>query len=675
MSPEGAWLGGAQWSALVALFALALGTVALYLAQWALTRARPRSPGQAPHPHPEWDALLGWVLTLDSWRGRWQAAWVDALNREAARRAGPPHLRFQEPLRPQPLQLAVQRVTSVRGAQEKVLSCHALGGGVRFTVSVGAAQEEERRTYAVQLSELRLQLQLHLQDGQTDVPVRWSCVCPPEASVTILPGVPREDLAAEACAVAGSLGDVLKRLVSSARPSVVLSAQPVARREAQSLQRPPPAPQDPCPPKPPRAHELKLLVKDIQVSILQAAEAPDAPSPRCQLLLSDPRQSFSGTLTKSAAGLGWEEELTFELNAKSKELCLQLSGNQPPAEAPPATATIPLDLFRKQPSGPQSFPLTGGSSEGGPVLGSVTAEFSFLEPCDTKTWRVPTATVERDRTVMPCGTVVTTVTAVKTEPRRASPLCSQSPQRTPVKMRVIEKDIEVQAVTCHHAPISKTLSSSDTELLALSSGDPVAEAAIRQLSQGSGLRLRAPRKKSTLIISGVSKTSLCQDSAGGSAMPDDQDPLDGPPQEDTPAPPAPDPDPAPSEDVTAAPEPPDDELDPWDPEEDPLAVAWGSPAPQHLEGDRLSGSSLSTAESTAPRRHKGGILRRGVKLFRRRPPQKEPGLSQSYSDLALEPPGGTPHRKEATLSRVLHCRLLGRRSGKTANGAPPDPHA
>ncbi|XP_060054748.1 C2 domain-containing protein 2 isoform X5 [Erinaceus europaeus] len=494
-------------------------------------------------------------------------------------------------------------------------------------------------------------------------------------SLQFVTGVLNQDLAAEACAVAGSLGDVLKRLVSSARPSVVLSAQPVARREAQSLQRPPPAPQDPCPPKPPRAHELKLLVKDIQVSILQAAEAPDAPSPRCQLLLSDPRQSFSGTLTKSAAGLGWEEELTFELNAKSKELCLQLSGNQPPAEAPPATATIPLDLFRKQPSGPQSFPLTGGSSEGGPVLGSVTAEFSFLEPCDTKTWRVPTATVERDRTVMPCGTVVTTVTAVKTEPRRASPLCSQSPQRTPVKMRVIEKDIEVQAVTCHHAPISKTLSSSDTELLALSSGDPVAEAAIRQLSQGSGLRLRAPRKKSTLIISGVSKTSLCQDSAGGSAMPDDQDPLDGPPQEDTPAPPAPDPDPAPSEDVTAAPEPPDDELDPWDPEEDPLAVAWGSPAPQHLEGDRLSGSSLSTAESTAPRRHKGGILRRGAKLFRRRPPQKEPGLSQSYSDLALEPPGGTPHRKEATLSRVLHCRLLGRRSGKTANGAPPDPHA
>lgn len=124
MSPEGAWLGGAQWSALVALFVLALGTVALYLAQWALTRARPRSPGRAPHPHPEWDALLGWVLTLDSWRGRWQAAWVDALNREAARRV------VSLPLEPRGFGLGT-------GQPESLQKGHGLpwkwGGGTRGT--------------------------------------------------------------------------------------------------------------------------------------------------------------------------------------------------------------------------------------------------------------------------------------------------------------------------------------------------------------------------------------------------------------------------------------------------------------------------------------------------------------------------------------------------------------
>lgn len=39
-----------------------------------------------------------------------------------------------------------------------------------------------------------------------------------------------------------------------------------------------------------------------------------------------------------------------------------------------ATTTIPLDLFKKQPSGPQSFMLTRGPSGDGAALGSVTAE-------------------------------------------------------------------------------------------------------------------------------------------------------------------------------------------------------------------------------------------------------------------------------------------------------------
>lgn len=43
----------------------------------------------------------------------------------------------------------------------------------------------------------------------------------------------------------------------------------------------------------------------------------------------------------------------------------------------------------------------------------------------------------------------------------------------------------------------------------LSGADPVAEVAIRQLSESSKLKLKSPRKKSTIVISGVSKVSLC----------------------------------------------------------------------------------------------------------------------------------------------------------------------
>jgi len=39
---------------------------------------------------------------------------------------------------------------------------------------------------------------------------------------------------------------------------------------------------------------------------------------------------------------------------------------------------------------------------------------------------------------------------------------SGSPVKTPVKVKVIEKDFSVQAIHSHGAPVSKTLSSSDT---------------------------------------------------------------------------------------------------------------------------------------------------------------------------------------------------------------------
>lgn len=41
----------------------------------------------------------------------------------------------------------------------------------------------------------------------------------------------------------------------------------------------------------------------------------------------------------------------------------------------------------------------------------------------------------------------------------------------------------------------------------LNGSDPVAEAAIRQLRESSKQSLKSPRKKSTIIISGISKVS------------------------------------------------------------------------------------------------------------------------------------------------------------------------
>lgn len=694
MSRLDSWLGEVQWLVLVSLFVVALGTVGLYLAQWALARARSRPPQRAAEPgevqRPESDVLLSWILTLNSWRSQWQAAWVAALNQEARRKGGPLPLSFEQDPQQQPLELAVQQVLSAaRSAQEKVVTSHVVGKAIQFLVSTGPALPEDtgRQQYSVRLAPLHLQLELCMKEKREDIQVRWAFITVPEMAITIQPRAPGKDQAVEVNAICETLKDILKYLVSSASPSVILSTKPVGVREVQNLQCTSPAPQEPCPPKPPRAHDLKLLVKNIRASLLSDPGASGHANLLCSVQLNNPLQKLCSALPRNTTDLTWEEEFTFELNAKSKELHLQISEDGRSSEALLAETTVPLDLFKKQPSGPQSFVLTSGPAAGSAVLGSVTAEFCYVEPAEAKSWHtplpVPAAKIEKDRTVMPCGTVVTTVTAVKTKPRfdtgRASPLSSESPLRTPVKVRVIEKDISVQAIPCHSAPVSKTLSSSDTELLVLSGSDPVAEVAIRQLSESSKLKLKSPRKKSTIIISGISKTSLSQDS-DAALMLDYAASMDStleentlaqagvavasaPPEEEAPA------------QAPLALESQDCELASWDLEKESQAESWDGQAPLDPEGDELSESSLSVWEPGAPKKHKGGILRKGAKLFfRRRHQQKDPSLSQSHNDLVfLQQPEG-PRRKGVTLSRILNKKLLSRHRSKISmNGVPGDP--
>ncbi|XP_050188773.1 C2 domain-containing protein 2 isoform X2 [Myiozetetes cayanensis] len=538
-----AWLPGGlaelRWGALVALFVAALATLAVYLVQYALLALRRRRPPPVPAPAApaprdelldEGGSVLAWALSRGSWRRQWRRAWVAALRAEAAERADSQLLTFEEDDPPEPLELAVKEVISVvKSAEEKVVSCNVVGDSVRFVVAVSdpSPAAAEPRSYSVKLSPLHLQLQLSVKDKGEDVKVEWFLINTNEINFEIQPAV-QEGQTAGTCAIPETLRDVLKNLFSSASPSVVLSVRPADTKEVQNVQNTSLPPQGTSPPKPPRAHELKLLVKNIAVNPAhhRAAGSTDLV---CIAQLNDPMQKFSSSVAKNAAHPFWKEEFIFELSAKSKALQLQIVEDGKTDSPLSGKVTVPLDLFRKQPSGQQSFALSSeaseGSSELGPGLGSISAEFSFIEPSELKTRQVSSPVlatkIEKDRTVMPCGTVVTTVTAVRTKPRlegRASPLSTDSPVKTPVKVKVTEKDFSVEALHSHGAPVSKTLSSSDTELLVLNGTDPVAEAAIRQLSESAKQKLKSPRKKSTIIISGVSKTSLSQDSEASLMM-------------------------------------------------------------------------------------------------------------------------------------------------------------
>ncbi|XP_072703070.1 C2 domain-containing protein 2 isoform X2 [Ciconia boyciana] len=627
-----AWLAGGlaelRWCALVALFVAALATLAVYLVQYALLALRRGRPPPPPLPPPRRDELLeeggsvlAWALSLSSWRRQWRRAWVAALSAEAAARADSQLLTFEEDDPQEPLELAVKQVVSiVKSAQEK---------------------------------------------GQT----------------------------AGTCAIPETLRDVLKNLFSSVSPSVVLSTRPTDIKEVQNVQNTSLLPQGTSPPKPPRAHELKLLVKNITVNLTDHSAAGST-NLACIVQLNDPMQKFSSSVAKNAVNLFWKEEFIFELSAKSKALQLQIVEDGKLDSPLSAKVTVPLDLFRKQPSGQQSFALNSraseSSSEPGPGLGSISAEFSFIEPNELKTWQVsspvPATKIEKDRTVMPCGTVVTTVTAVKTKPRlegRSSPLSTDSPVKTPVKVKVIEKDFSIQAIHSHGAPVSKTLSSSDTELLVLNGTDPVAEAAIRQLSESAKQKLKSPRKKSTMIISGVSKTSLSQDSEAAlmmdyaAAMDSSCKEVDPPTVEEAVAKVTPDeklslgaseivPDTDPQQSAHKT----------WDLENG--SQQWDTNTLLDQTCEEISGSSLSVSETGSMKKSKGGILKKSAKLFfRRRHHQKDPGMSQSHNDLVYlqQPLSEETRKKGGTLSRILNRKLLSKNKSKNKlNGASAEPY-
>uniref|UniRef100_A0A8C9UE26 C2 calcium dependent domain containing 2 n=1 Tax=Serinus canaria TaxID=9135 RepID=A0A8C9UE26_SERCA len=542
----------------------------------------------------------------------------------------------------------------------QVVSCNVVGDSVKFLVAVSAPlpAAAEAQSYFVKLSPVHLQLQLYVKDKGEDVKVEWFLINTDEINFEIQPAA-QEGQTAGTCAISETLTDVLKNLFSSASPSVELSVRPADTKEVQNVQTTSLLPQGTSPPKPPRAHELKLLVRNI------AVEPSDL---RAAVQLNDPMQKFSSSVAKNAL---WADPADFVLAGP-------LSGQ----------VTVPLDLFRKQPCGQHSFALS--SSEPGPGLGSITAEFSFIEPSELKARQVSSPVlatkIEKDRTVMPCGTVVTTVTAVRTKPRlegRSSPLSTDSPVKTPVKVKVTEKDFIVEALHSHGAPVSKTLSSSDTELLVLNGTDPVAEAAIRQLSQSAKQKLKSPRKKSTIIISGVSKTSLSQDSEA-SLMMDYAAAMDSSCREADP--------PTVEENVAKITSDKKQSLDASErvPGTDPQqsthktwglengSQQWDTSTLLDQTSEEISGSSLSVSETGSMKKSKGGILKKSAKLFfRRQHHQKDPGMSQSHNDLVFlqQPLSEESRRKGGTLSRMLSKKLLSRNKSKSKlNGASGEPY-
>ncbi|XP_074529081.1 C2 domain-containing protein 2 isoform X1 [Halichoeres trimaculatus] len=653
-----------QWLCMVTLFVASLVTLLLYFVQYYQQSGVGNKQREAEDNAAQEEAasLLGWALSLKSWKSEWRGAWCRALNNESRKRGGPVVLTFKED-DVEASELIVSKVSSFqKSARNKAASCSLVGEQLQFSVSAAptSSPQSDPHKYTVCVSPLELQLDLQMQEAEDELKMNWRVSHLGTGELQVTPNFTQDNSVTLSVT---AIREQLKQLLCATRSSVLLSCRAAQTSEVQTLRN-----NVVSPPKPPRAHDWKLLVKNIRVTLNQEVEAAGSVNPLCVLKLDDPPQKFNTSVLKNTTTPAWDQPFIFELNGLSKELNIQLVNDGEPQEnSLLGQVSVPFDLVKKQPKGQQTFALMTKDT----VTGSLTTEFTYLEPSEVRSWHpptpAPTKRVEMDRTVMPCGTVVTTITAVKSKPGRPLPpglTIDPAIKAVSVKPKLSGRRVSEQPSVLGPT-VSKALSSSDTELLMLNGTDPVAEAAIRQLHQSAKQKLKSPVKKSTIIISGIAKTPLSQDDelalmAGYAAAMDASMSAGSSTQDVTTA------------IATGTSSPPDES----EPQEGPSGIGRPPEDWESQTGEELDHTSLSMCVSEAScKKSRGSFLQKSAKLFfRRRHQRKEPGMSQSHNDLVyLESPAAVERAsRTATISRMLSrkSKNKSKANGSTSTGEP-----
>lgn len=653
-----------QWLCMVTLFIASLVTLLLYFVQYfrlGIGGAKPSLKRDNAGTEEEAQELLGWALSTKSWRNAWREAWCRALNDESRKCTSPVVFTFEEDAL-ESSELVVSQVTNFqKSSTHKAACCRMVAEKLEFCLSAASTNLSASHPckYTVCIEPVEMQLDLLMKETDSVIKVTWgvSQLDSEELQLTLHP----EQNSSSPCSL-DIVKEQLYRLLSRTRPSVSLSCKSTQSAEVKDLHN-----KMVSPPKPPRAHDWKLLVKNIHAVYNKDTNAAGSINPMCVLQLDDPPQKFNTSALKNTSKPTWDQPFIFELNGRSKKLKIQLvNDGQLQESSLLGQVLVPFDLVKKQPKGQQTFALMTKDV----VTGSLTTEFTYLEPSEVRSWQPPTPAstkkVEMDRTVMPCGTVVTTITAVKSKPGRPLPVglsIDTSPKVVATQAKLSERRVSEQPLGMGNT-VSKALSSSDTELLMLNGTDPVAEAAIRQLHQSAKQKLKSPVKKSTIIISGIAKTPLSQDDElalmAGYAAAMDASMSEG----------------SSSQDVTAALA--TGSLSPPEETEAPDGPGGTGRPPDDWDNtaEELDNTSLSLCVSEANcKKSRGSFLQKGARLFfRRRHQRKEPGMSQSHNDLVfLESPASVERAsRTATISRMLSrkSKHKSKANGSTSTGEP-----
>ncbi|XP_016777618.1 phospholipid transfer protein C2CD2L isoform X4 [Pan troglodytes] len=655
------------WAALLILFAASLLTVFAWLLQYArglwLARARgDRGPGPALAGEPAgslrelgvWRSLLrlratragaaeepgvrGLLASLfafKSFRENWQRAWVRALNEQACRDGSSIQIAFEEV--PQlPPRASISHVTCVDQSEHTmVLRCQLSAEEVRFPVSV-----TQQSPAAVSMETYHVTLTLPpTQRGEEQVELSTIEELIKDAIVSTQPAMM---VNLRACSAPGGL-------VPSEKPPMMPQAQPAI-------------------PRPNR-----LFLRQLRASHL-GNELEGTEELCCVAELDNPMQQKWTKPARAGSEVEWTEDLALDLGPQSWELTLKVLRSSSCGDTELlGQATLPVGSPSRPLSRRQLCPLTPGPGKALGPAATMAVELHYEEGSPrnlgtptSSTPRpsiTPTKKIELDRTIMPDGTIVTTVTTVQSRPRIDGKL--DSPSRSPSKVEVTEKTTTVLSESSGPSNTSHSSSPGDSHL---SNGlDPVAETAIRQLTEPSGrVAKKTPTKRSTLIISGVSKVPIAQDelalslgyAASLEASVQDDAGTSGGPSSPPSDPPAMSPGPL---DALSSP------TSVQEADETTRSDISERPSVDDIESETGSTGAL---ETRSLKDHKVSFLRSGTKLiFRRRPRQKEAGLSQSHDDLSNATATPSVRKKAGSFSRRLIKRFSFKSKPK-ANGNP-----
>ncbi|KFQ60993.1 C2 domain-containing protein 2-like, partial [Pelecanus crispus] len=541
-----------------------------------------------------------------------------------------------------------------------VLSCHLSAEAVKFPVSVTQQSPVAVSvdTYHVTLAVLQAQVEIRLEEVQNEgLLVSWTFKDRPDLSLSVLPRLQLREKN-EGRADLSTIKDLIEDTIVSTQPAMMVNLKACATGAgavpSNKLTRESPSGVAAAP------LGSKLLLRNLRVLNLGCRGKGGAGEVRCVAGLdSPPQQKRTRPATaggaSAAAEMEWNEELFLELGPRSKELKLQVLGNSDGGgNVLLAHATLLLDSLGKRPSGRQVCSLAPGAGQSLAAEATIVLELLFQESpaslnaqhaASLRTSITPTKKVEMDRTIMPDGTIVTTVTTIQSRPKADCKL--DSPSRSPSKVEVTEKKTTVLLEgRCPGGP------SRDSHVP--NGLDPVAETAIRQLTETNNKPAKkTPTKRSTLIISGVSKVPIAQDemalSLGYAAS------LEATAYGDPAAEGVADRIRDSTESSRLLETSPSGQRASQELDETTRSDVSERPSVEDVESETGSTGAL---ETRSLKDHKVSFLRSGTKLiFRRRSKQKEAGLSQSHDDLSNVAANSAARKKAGSFSRRLIKRF------------------